>query len=146
MMCTNGKRQGENIGKKIGANKDPQTAVKEFLEYVKPYYNIELKHQSSTKSAHRADVQFKDCMIKKLCKNCGIYAKKSLCLNTHGLFEGALSAMTGMKVEVNMPRSGCETSSCEVTVEFKPKNDKFQFLESAVSIVRTSLKNSIVLK
>lgn len=70
MMCTNGKRQGENIGKKIGANKDPQTAVKEFLEYIKPYYDIELKNQRSTKSAHKADIQFKDCMVKKLCKNC----------------------------------------------------------------------------
>lgn len=146
MMCTNGKRQGENIGKKIGENKDPQTAVKEFLEYIKPYYDIELKNQSVTESLHRADIQFKDCMIKKLCKNCGIHATKPLCLNTHSLFEGALSAMTGMKVEVNMPRSGCSNSSCEVTVEFKPKNDKFQFLESAVSIVRTSLKNSIIIK
>lgn len=126
IMCMNGKRRGEHIGKKLGANKDPQTAIREFLEYIKPYYEIEIKNEKPTKNGYTSDIEVKNCLIKNLCKNRGLSIKNPLCKSTHGFIEGALSFMTGMQVDVNTPIAGWDI--CQSTVEFKQKRDRFHFL------------------
>lgn len=126
MMYMNGMRRGEYIGKKLGAGKDPKTALEEFIRYVKPYYTIEIKRQNHTKKGYMADIHFKKCMIKDLCKHRGISIKNPLCKNSYGFIEGALSFMTGMQVDIDIPLVGWDL--CQGTVKFKHKRDRFHFL------------------
>jgi predicted hydrocarbon binding protein len=126
MMYMNGKRRGEHVGKKLGAGKDPETALEEFIDYIKPYYEIDIKHQNATKKGYIADLQFKKCMVKDLCKDRGLSIKNPLCRNSYGFIEGALSFMTGMQVDIDIPLVGWDI--CQGTVEFKQKRDRFNFL------------------
>jgi len=126
MMNMNGKRRGEHVGKKLGANKTPEKALLEFIEYVRPYYDIEIKESKKTKNGFKAELQFNGCMIKDLCKDRGISIKNPLCRITHGFMEGALSFMTANQVDVNTPIAGWDV--CIGSVEFKEKRDRFHFL------------------
>ncbi|HWQ96388.1 MAG TPA: hypothetical protein VN368_03335 [Candidatus Methylomirabilis sp.] len=125
MMNMNGKRRGEHIGKKLGANKVPEKALLEFIEYIRPYYDIEIMESKKTKNGFKAEIQFNGCMIKDLCKNRGISIKNPLCRSTHGLIEGALSFMTANQVDVSTSIAGWDT--CTGCVEFKERRDRFHF-------------------
>ena len=126
MMYLNGKRRGEHIGKKLGAGKDPKTAISEFIEYVRPYYDIEITEEGNTKNGYMVQIQVNKCLIKEMCKNRGISIKNPLCKSTQGFIEGALSFMSGMQVIENTPLVNWET--CQGSVEFKRKRDIFGFL------------------
>lgn len=126
MMNLNGKRRGEHVGKKLGANKNPEKALLEFIEYIRPYYAIEIKESKKTKNGLKAELQFNGCLIRDLCKDRGISLKNPLCRSTHGFMEGALSFMTGNQVDVSTPIAGWNT--CIGCVEFKEKRDRFRFL------------------
>jgi predicted hydrocarbon binding protein len=126
MMYLNGKRRGEHIGKKLGAGKDPHTAISEFIEYVRPYYDIEITEQGNTKNGYMAQIRVNKCLIKEMCKNRGLAIKNPLCKSTQGFIEGALSFMSGMQVVENTPLVNWET--CQGSVEFKRKRDIFGFL------------------
>jgi predicted hydrocarbon binding protein len=126
MMYLNGKRRGEHIGKKLGADKDPHNAISEFIKYVKPYYEIEITEEGSTKNGYMAQIRVNKCLIKEMCKNRGISIKNPLCKSTQGFIEGALSFMSGMQVSEYTPLVNWET--CQGTVEFKQKRDIFSFL------------------
>ncbi len=119
IMFTNGKRRGEHIGGKLGTDKDPQTAIKELLEYIRPYYEIEEQNGYVDKNGYTANIKIKNCLIKNLCKNRGLPIKNPLCKSTHGLIEGALSYMSGMQVD--LVSVFVDWNTCLVTVEFKPK-------------------------
>ncbi len=126
MMNMNGKRRGEHVGKKLGANKTPEKALLEFIEYVRPYYDIEILESKKTKNGFKAELKFNKCMIKDLCKNRGISIKNPLCRSTHGFIEGALSFMTANQVDENTPITGWD--ACIGSVEFKEKRDRFRFI------------------
>jgi predicted hydrocarbon binding protein len=126
IMNMNGKRRGEHVGKKLGANKTPEKALLEFIEYIRPYYDIEIQERKKTKDGFKAELQFKGCMIKDLCKNRGISIKNPLCRSTHGFMEGALSFMTANQVDVSTQIAGWDT--CIGCVEFKEKRDRIRFL------------------
>lgn len=119
IMFTNGKRRGEHIGEKLGTDKDPQTAIKEFLEYIRPYYEIEEKNGCANENGYTADIKIKNCLIKNLCMNRGLPIKNPLCKSTHGLIEGALSYMSGMQADLVSVVADWDT--CLGTVEFKQK-------------------------
>lgn len=125
MMNMNGKRRGEHVGKKLGTNKTPEKALLEFIEYVRPYYDIEIIESKKTKNGFKADIKFNRCMIKDLSKNRGISIKNPLCRNTHGFIEGALSFMTANQVDLNTPITGWDV--CNGCIEFKEKRDRFRF-------------------
>jgi predicted hydrocarbon binding protein len=126
MMNMNGKRRGEHVGKKLGVNKTPEKALLEFIEYVRPYYDIDILETKKTKNGFKAELKFKGCMIKDLCKERGISIKNPLCRSTHGFMEGALSFMTANQVDVNTPIAGWD--SCISCIEFKEKRDRFRYL------------------
>lgn len=126
MMYLNGKRRGEHIGKKLGADKDPHTALSEFIEYVRPYYDIEIIEENSTKNGSKAKIRVNKCLIKEMCKDRGISIKNPLCKSTQGFIEGALAFMSGMQVSEQTPLVNWET--CHGTVEFKRKRDILSFL------------------
>ncbi len=126
MMHMNGKRRGEHVGKKLGKKTDPGRALKEFLDYARPYYDIEIGKENATGKGCIVHIRFKECMIKNLCRDRGLSIKNPLCRSTHGFIEGALSTMTGMQVVVNTPVAGWET--CNSTVEFKQKKDRFRII------------------
>jgi predicted hydrocarbon binding protein len=126
MMYLNGKRRGERIGKKLGAGKEPRTAISEFIEYVRPYYEIEITEEGNTKNGYMAQIRVNKCLIKEMCKNRGISIKNPLCKSTQGFIEGALAFMSGMQVVENTPLVNWET--CQGSVEFKRKRDIFGFL------------------
>ncbi len=121
IMLTNGKRRGEHIGEKLGTDKDPQTAIKEFLEYIRPYYEIEAENGCADENGYTTDIKIKNCLIKNLCKNRGLPIKNPLCRSTHGLIEGALSHMSGMQAD--LVRVVADWDTCQGTVEFKQKRN-----------------------
>ncbi|HWQ96387.1 MAG TPA: hypothetical protein VN368_03330 [Candidatus Methylomirabilis sp.] len=125
MMYLNGKRRGEHIGKKLGVDKDPHEAISEFIEYVRPYYDIEITEEESTKNGYKAQIRVNKCLIKEMCKNRGISIKNPLCKSTQGFIEGALAFMSGMQVREHIPLVHWET--CQGSVEFKRKRDIFSF-------------------
>lgn len=126
MMYLNGKRRGEHIGKKLGADKDPHTAISEFIKYVRPYYDIEVTEEGDTKNGYMAQIRVNKCMIKEMCKNRGISIKNPLCKSTQGFIEGALAFMSGMQVAEYTSLVNWET--CQGSVEFKRKRDIFGIL------------------
>jgi len=126
MMHTNGKRRGEHVARKLGEYIDPKRALERLIEHSKPYYTIEIERQSATRRGYMAEIRFKDCMIKKLCKNRGISIKNPLCANTKGFIEGALSSMTCMEVDVDT--TIVDWNICECIVDFKRKQNKIGFM------------------
>ncbi len=119
-------RRGENFGEKIGTGKDPQTALKQFIEYIKFCFDIEIISENSKEKEYTADIRFKNCLIKDLCSNQGSSIKNPLCRSTQGLIEGALSFMTGKQVELDI--SIIEKDICQGTIKFKKKRDIFHFI------------------
>jgi len=128
MMFLNGKRRGENIGKKIGASKDPHTAISEFIEYIRPYQEIEITDEGNTKNGYKAKIRVSKCMIKELCRERGISIQNPLCKNIQGFIEGALSSMSGMLMKVGEYKPLFNWETCQGSVEFKLKHEIFGFL------------------
>ncbi len=112
-------QQGEQVGKELETEKDPQTALKEFIEYIRAYFDIEIISESSTKNKYKSDIQFNNCLIKKVCKNQGLDLKNPLCRSTQGFIEGVLFSMTGKKVHLDIHTPGWDI--CKGTIEFKKK-------------------------
>ena len=119
-------RKGEKFGEKIGTGKDPQTALKQFIEYIKFCFDIEIISENSKEKEYTADIRFKNCLIKYLCSNQGSSIKNPLCRSTQGLIEGALSFMTGKQVELDI--SIMERDICQGTIQFRKKRDIFHFI------------------
>jgi predicted hydrocarbon binding protein len=119
-------RKGEKIGEKIGTGKDPQTALKQFIEYIKFFFDIEIINENSKEKEYTAEIRFEGCLIKDMCSNQGLSLRNPLCRSTQGLFEGALSFMTGKQVCLNI--SIAEQDICQGTVQFKKKRDIFHFI------------------
>ncbi len=121
-------RKGEKFGEKIGTGKDPQTALKQFIESIKSCFDIDIEilNENSKEKEYTADIRFKKCLIKDLCKNQGLSLKTPLCRSTQGLIEGALSFMTGKQVELDI--SIMERDICQGTIQFKKKRDIFHFI------------------
>ncbi|MBC2701676.1 MAG: hypothetical protein HF976_09750 [ANME-2 cluster archaeon] len=119
-------RKGENLGEKIGTGKDPQTALKQFIEYIKFCFDIEIISENSKEKEYTADLRFKNCFIKDICSNQGLSIKNPLCSSTQGLIEGALSFMTGKQIDLDI--SIIEKDICQGTIKFKKKRDIFHFI------------------
>jgi predicted hydrocarbon binding protein len=119
-------RKGENFGEKIGPVKDPQTALKQFIEYIKFCFDIEIINENLKEKDYTADLQFKSCLIKDLCSNQGLSIKNPLCRSTQGIIEGALSFMTGKQVDLDI--SIIDSDICQGTIRFKKKRDIFHFI------------------
>ncbi|MCD4797442.1 MAG: hypothetical protein K8R19_00335 [Methanosarcinales archaeon] len=119
-------RKGENLGEKIGTGKDPQTALKQFIEYIKFCFDIEIISENSKEKEYTADLRFKNCLIKDICSNQGLSVKNPLCRSTQGLIEGALSFMTGKQIDLDI--SIIEQDICQGTIKFKKKRDIFHFI------------------
>lgn len=119
-------RKGEHFGEKIGTVKDPQTALKQFIEYIKFCFDIKIINENLKEKEYTADLQFKSCLIKDLCINQGLSIKNPLCRSTQGLIEGALSFMTGKQVDLDI--SIVDSDICQGTIRFKKKRDIFHFI------------------
>ena len=127
LIYTNFYRKGEKLGEKIGTGKDPQSAMKQFIEYIKFCFDIEIINENSKEEEeHTSDIRFKNCLIKDVCKNQGLSIETPLCRSTQGLIEGALSFMTGKQVDMDI--SVTDWDICQGTVQFKKKRDIFHFI------------------
>jgi len=119
-------QKGENIGEKIGKVKDPQTALKQFIEYIKFCFDIEIINENRTEKEYTADIRFKSCLVKDLCNNQGLSINNPLCRSTQGLIEGALSFMSGKQVDLDI--CSVDLDICQGTIQFKKKRDIFHFI------------------
>ena len=126
LIYMNFHQKGENFGEKIGKVKDPQTALKQFIEYIKFSFDIEIINENSKEKEYTADIRFKSCLIKDLCSNQGLSIKNPLCRSTNGLIEGALSFMTGKQVDLDI--SIVDMDICQGTIQFKKKRDIFHLI------------------
>jgi len=119
-------RKGEKIGEELGKSKNLQTALKQFIEYVRFCFDIEIVNENLEEKEYTADLRFNNCLIKYLCSNQGLSIKNPLCRSTLGLIEGALSFMTGKQVDLDI--SSVDKDVCEGTIQFKKKRDIFHFI------------------
>ncbi|TFH42911.1 MAG: hypothetical protein E4G94_05580, partial [ANME-2 cluster archaeon] len=101
-IYTNFYRMGRRLGKEFDTGKDPQTAMKEFIEYIKPLLDIEIINEYYIENEYKAEIQINNCLIKKLCKQQGWDIKHSLCKSSHGFVEGAISTIMGKQVNLNI--------------------------------------------
>ena len=100
--------------------------MKQFIEYIKFCFDIEIINENSKEEEHTSDIRFKNCLIKDICKNQGLSIRNPLCRSTQGLIEGALSSMTGKQVDLDI--SIADWDICQGTVQFKKKRDIFHFI------------------
>lgn len=119
-------RKGENLGENLGTGKDPQSALKQFIEYIKSCFDIEIVNEKPEEKEYSADLRFKNCLIKDVCINQGLQIKNPLCRSTQGLIEGALSSMTGKQVDLDI--SVVDNDICQGTIQFSKKRDIFHFI------------------
>lgn len=126
MIYMNFFRMGEQAGKKLGKDKNPHTALKEFIEYIKPCLDIEIINEHSREKEYISEVRFNKCLVKKVCKDQGLYIKNPLCGSTQGFVEGTLYFMTGKQVDLDI--TTVDWDICQGTVEFKEKRDIFNFI------------------
>ncbi|HUW67805.1 MAG TPA: hypothetical protein VMW20_07120 [Candidatus Nanoarchaeia archaeon] len=125
-IYTNFYRMGERLGKKFDTGKDPQTAMKEFIEYIKPLLDIEIINEYSIENEYKAEIKINNCLIKELCKQQGWNIKHTLCRSSHGFIEGAISSIMGKHLNFNI--SIADWDVCHGTMELKEKHDIFDFI------------------
>ena len=126
LIYMNFHQKGENVGEKIGKVKDPQTALKQFIEYIKFSFDIEIVDENSNEKGYTADLRFKGCLIKDQCSNQELFIKNPLCRSTQGFIEGALSFMTDKQVDLDI--SIVDRDICQGNIQFKKKRDLFHFI------------------
>lgn len=126
ILYTNFYRIGERLGKGFDTGKDPQTVMKEFIEYIKPFLDIEIINEYYIGNEYKSEIQINNCLIKNLCKQQGWDIKHSLCRSTQGFIEGAISAI--MSKHVNFNISVADWDVCQGTMELKEKRDIFDFI------------------
>ena len=119
-------RKGEKIGEKIGTGKAPQPALKQLIQNIKHFFDIEIINENLTEKDYTADIQFKSCLLKDMCSNQGLSLRNPLCRSTQGLIEGALSFMTGKQVCLDLSVS--EQGICQGALQFRKKRDIFHLI------------------
>ncbi len=109
-------RRGENFGRKLGSNKKPQTAVKEFLKCFPISSEIISKKENFSENAYESNIQIKNDLITNLCNSVEPSMRKPLIRCTKGFIEGALSFMTCRKVNFDITSTNLDM--CQGKVEF----------------------------
>ena len=111
-----GYKIGVKLGKKLGKGA-VVSSLDRFIEYIIPYYQVTNLGVDQHDDKHLASVRFDGCIIRKILGDG--YANHPIgCRLTQGYIEGALSTMTGHKVEELVFESSIDSNTCVGQIVF----------------------------
>lgn len=111
-----GYRIGQKLGKKLGRGA-VVGSLERFIEYITPYYQVTNLGVDQSGDKYSASVRFDGCIIRKIFGDG--YANHPIgCRLTQGYIEGALSIMTGHKVEELVFESSIDSNTCVGQINF----------------------------
>ncbi|MDF1533109.1 MAG: hypothetical protein P1P69_01215 [Methanosarcinaceae archaeon] len=111
---------GFKIGVKLGAKLGSGGIVdsfQRFINYVTPYYQVTNLGIDQHPDKYSASVRFDGCIIRKILGE-GYASHPIGCRMTQGYIEGALSTMTGRKVEELVFESSIDSNTCVGQINF----------------------------
>ncbi len=107
---------GVKLGKKLG-NGAVVSSFERFIKYITPYYQVTNLGVDQSGDKYSASVRFDGCIIRKILGDG--YANHPIgCRLTQGYIEGALSTMTGHKVEELVFESSLDSHTCVGQINF----------------------------
>ena len=111
-----GYRIGVKLGQKLGKGA-VISSLDRFIEYITPYYQVTNLGVDKFENKYSASVRFDGCIIRKILGDG--YANHPIgCRLTQGYIEGALSTMTGHKVEELVFESSLDSNTCVGQINF----------------------------
>jgi len=111
-----GRKIGVNLGKKLGKGA-VVSSLDRFIEYITPYYQVTNLGVDQHADKYSASVRFDGCIIRKILGD-GYANHPTACRLTQGYIEGALSTMTGHKVEELVFESSLDSNICVGQINF----------------------------
>ena len=111
---------GHKIGVKLGAKLGRGAVIdslERFINYITPYYQVTNLGVDESKDKYSASVRFDGCIIRKILGD-GYTNHPTGCRLTQGYIEGALSTMTGHKVEELVFESSLDSNICVGQINF----------------------------
>ena len=111
-----GYKIGAKLGKKLGKGA-VASSLDRFIEFITPYYQVTNLGVDQHADKYSASVRFDGCIIRKILGEG--YANHPIgCRLTQGYIEGALTTMTGHKVEELVFESSIDSNTCVGQVNF----------------------------
>lgn len=107
---------GQKLGKKLGKGA-VISSFERFIKYITPYYQVTNLGIDQSEDKYNASVRFDGCIIRKILGN-GYAHHPTACRLTQGYIEGALSTMTGYKVEELVFKSSLDSNICVGQINF----------------------------
>ena len=111
-----GRKIGVNLGKKLGKGA-VVSSLDRFIEYITSYYQVTNLGVDQHGDKYCASVRFNGCIIRKILGD-GYANHPTACRLTQGYIEGALSTMTGHKVEELVFESSLDSNICVGQINF----------------------------
>ncbi len=111
-----GRKIGVNLGKKLGKGA-VVSSLDRFIEYITSYYQVTNLGVDQHGDKYSASVRFNGCIIRKILGD-GYANHPTACRLTQGYIEGALSTMTGHKVEELVFESSLDSNICVGQINF----------------------------
>ncbi len=113
---TTGFKIGTKLGTKLGVGSIVDS-FERFVNYITPYYQVTNLGIDEHPDRYSAAVRFDGCIIRKILGEG--YAHHPIgCRMTQGYIEGALSKMTGHKVEELVFESSIDSNTCVGQINF----------------------------
>lgn len=119
-----GYKIGVKLGKKLGRGA-VENSLDRFIEYITPYYQVTNLGFDQHNDKYSASVRFDGCIIRKILGE-GYANHPTGCRLTQGYIEGALSTMTGHKVEELVFESSLDSNTCVGQINFYNKPASYQ--------------------
>ncbi|MDO9517767.1 MAG: hypothetical protein Q7J10_06920 [Methanosarcinaceae archaeon] len=113
---TTGFKIGTKLGTKLGSG-GIVDSFERFINYVTPYYQVTNLGIDQHPDRYSASVRFDGCIIRKILGE-GYASHPIGCRMTQGYIEGALSTMTGRKVEELVFESSIDSNTCVGQINF----------------------------
>ena len=128
---TTGFKIGTTLGKKLGRGAIAES-LDRFIKYITPYYQVTNLGIDQHDDKYSAAVRFDGCIIRKILGE-GYTNHPTACRMTQGYIEGALSTMTGHKVEELVFESSIDSNTCVGQINFynAPVSSQFASQSSA---------------
>ena len=111
-----GREIGVKLGKKLGKG-GVMSSLERFIEYITSYYQVTNLGVDQHADKYSASVRFDGCIIRKILGD-GYANHPTACRLTQGYIEGALSTMTGHKVEELVFESSLDSNICVGQINF----------------------------
>ncbi len=107
---------GTKLGKKLGKG-SVVSSLDRFIECITSYYQVTNLGVDQHEGKYSASIRFDGCIIRKILGD-GYANHPAACRLTQGYIEGALSTMTGRKVEELVFESSLDSNICVGQINF----------------------------